>query len=278
MASNVQISDEELTADPVLKERARKRQAIGLSAQRPTAKPMVQRPPDAGQSDGLMRLAIALLLVMVVATLTMVVDAVSGEPIRRALSESQASGILVQDAFETPVLALAEREEAGRWATGFAPGVYRITVEQPGNLAWSTLGMLNLGPYRLAAEATVAQETPWGYSGLLARYQNDENFYLFAVDGQGAYQVQLQKEGKWRTLQPWTAADALHAAGQTNHLELEDDGSQLRFLGNGEALFTVSGARLPTGEAGLAGGARSQGSAQVDFDSLTVSAIPLKRN
>ena len=56
---------------------------------------------------------------------------------------------------------------------------------------------------------------------------------------------------------------------------MEDDGRQLRFLVRGEELFTVAELRLPPGDVGLAGGARSQGGAVIEFDWVRLDSIPL---
>lgn len=285
MTSDVQVSpqpdsppDAQTSARDTSSERARKRQAIGLAPERPTAKERVYRPPDATSSNG--GLPWIGLLLLLVAILVLAWGTVLGRPMDSLLrpevaSDSVQETPILSDDFQEPALALAQGTEPGKWTLAFVDGRYRIQIQRPGTLTWSTLGMVGLGPNRLEAAVRVDPETPWGYGGLLARYQNPENFYLFVADGLGAYQVQLLQEGAWQTLAPWTTSPLLEREGAFNQLAVEDDGRQLRFLVHGEELFTVAELRLPPGDVGLAGGARSQGGAVIEFDWVRLDSIPL---
>ncbi len=285
MTSDVQVSPQsdspqstQESARDTSVERARKRQAIGLAPERPTAKERVYRPPDATSSNG--GLPWIGLLLLLVAILVLAWGAFRGRPLDSLLRSSASTSpaqetLLLADDFQEPTLALAQGTEPGKWTLGFVDGRYRIQIQRPGTLTWSTLGMVGLGPNRLEAAVRVDPATPWGYGGLLVRYQNPENFYLFVADGLGAYQVQLLQDGAWQTLAPWTTSPLLEREGAFNQLAVEDDGRQLRFLVDGEELFSVAEVRLPPGDVGLAGGARSQGAAVIEFDWVRLAQIPL---
>ncbi|MCB0132430.1 MAG: hypothetical protein KDD78_16325, partial [Caldilineaceae bacterium] len=130
-------------------------------------------------------------------------------------------------------------------------------------------------PLRLQATVVVNAATPTGYAGLVGRLNDGRNFYLFAVDGQGRYQVQLQRDGLWSTLRPWTSAAAIQPAGIANHLRLDDDGRTVTFAVNDTILFSTDIVRLPAGSAGVAGGAQAQ-PAQVDFSQFTLYDLPCR--
>jgi hypothetical protein len=246
-------------------ERARKRQAIGLDPRRPRARETIQLPPEQSGGEGVFWFAVLLLAAMVIATGWMVYDTVY-------LAQSGAMGdedlqLLLRDDFNTPQLALANAHVDGVWDTRFADGQYQILIEQPGNLTWSTLGILNTSTYRVETSMTLMDSTRQGYG-------NPQNFYLFAVDGQGSYQVQRQKEEIWQLLHPWTQSNLLKRGGDANQLAVEDDGSQIRFYANGALLFTVAEPRLPGGDVGLMAGARSQGRALAHFDWVKIYGVP----
>lgn len=259
-------------------ERARKREAIGLTSRRPTARRTIYRPPDR-EGHNLLWLAVLFLVALALGTGWMVFNSLQRD-FNWFVDGNEPPQPVLEDDFNSPYLALAEVQTEGLWHAGFVDGYYRITVEQPGHLTWSTLGLLNAGAYRVETamrlEPSPDNAAPtWGYGGLLVRYSNDSNFYLFAVDGGGAYQIQLQKGGIWQVLQPWTAASALQNPGEPIHLGVSDDGSLIRFWGNGELLFTLEEPRLPSGDIGLAGGTRSQGQASALFDWVKIYEIPL---
>ncbi|MEZ4634578.1 MAG: hypothetical protein R2873_07260 [Caldilineaceae bacterium] len=260
-------------------ERARKREAIGLDARRPTARNEVQRPPESGRKRNLGWWAVFLMLVVGAATAWMLYDAT--EPANSAAPADPAPHLILDDDFTRPHLDLGTGRVEGQWDSGFADGVYRIQIQQPGNLTWSTLGLVNVSTYRLETALTLDGDSAvegnpalLGYGALLVRYNNERNFYLFSVDAQGSYQVQLQRQEIWQILQPWTASSALRGVGDDNRLVIEDDGSEIRFFANGELLYTVTDPRLPAGDVALGGGARSQGTVSARFDWVRVFALP----
>ena len=127
--------------------------------------------------------------------------------------------------------------------------------------------------HRFQTSATVAARTPWGYVGIVDHYQNQSGFYIFVVDGQGRFQVLLDKDSALTALQPWTKADYLNPAGTANVLAVEDDGQTLRFYGNNMLLYEIKQIDLPAGDVGLVGGAQERGAAEVQFDWLQLYDI-----
>ena len=266
-------------ADP-LDERARKRQAIGLSAVRPTAKFEVYHPPVQRGVNGLSWLAVLLLVALLAVTLWLLLRTILPSPAMTATGGS-GSSILLQDDFAQPVLGLAPEVVNSDWSMGYVGDLYQIRIEKPGVLAWTTLGQIDLGAYRydssLMLTGSSGDNSAWGYAGLIVRYQNDQNFYLFVVDGRGKYQVQAQEQGKWRTLQPWSDSPRLASVGGENLLGVEDDGQTLGFFVESELLYSTDDLRLPVGDVGLLAGSRSQGTARVFYDWVRIEAIPLAR-
>lgn len=262
-----------------LDERARKRQAIGLSAARPTARAQVYHPPVQRGVNGLPWLAVLLLVGLLAVTLWWLLRAAAPGATMTATGGDSAT--LLRDDFVQPVLGLAPEVVTGDWSMGYVGDLYQIRIDQPGVLAWTTLGQIDLGAYRydssLMLTGSSGDSSAWGYAGLIVRYQNDQNFYLFVVDGRGKYQVQAQENGSWRTLQPWSDSPLLATVGGENLLAVEDDGQALRFFVGSELLFSADDLRLPVGDVGLLAGSRSQGTARVLYDWVRIQAIPLAR-
>ncbi len=266
--------------DAAQEERARKRQAIGLSAARPTAKAAAYHPPAQGGVNQLPWLAVFLLAGLLAVTVWLVMQNL-GPTVATTATGGYESATLLRDDFAQPVLGLAPEVITADWSMGYVGDLYQISVEQPGVLAWTTLGQIDLGAYRYDSSLTLTgssgDSSAWGYAGLLVRYQNDQNFYLFVVDGRGKYQVQAQEQGNWRTLQPWTDSPLLATVGGENLLAVEDDGQTLRFFADSELLFSTDNLRLPVGDVGLLAGSRSQGTARALFDWVRIEAISLAR-
>ena len=144
----------------------------------------------------------------------------------------EAGRLIVRDDFAEPHFALSvlSSEESEQRYVG---DLYRIQVNRPGVRVWTTLGQPGLGAYRLEADLRLAsqEQFAWGYGGLIVRYQNDENFYLFVVDGEGRYQIELVEKGAWRTVRPWTQSSS-QSSGRQSILVVTDDGAELRLFIN----------------------------------------------
>jgi len=282
---------------------ARKRAEIGLAPTRSTAKTTLRRPPaeNDAASRGMGWLA-WLLGAVILATLLLTLAKAAGAPTSWPFVRAQMQAWLNGDASSAYVtydesltapyrrlialdfsgtgaagaVGLAEEELRGQYNLYADPqdGAYHMQV-WPGNLAWSVLGKICLGPYRLETNATIGANSPDGYAGLMGRFQNARNFYLFAVNGEGAFRVSLLQDGEWRSIQPWTPSPAVHEAGKSNALALTDDGRTLVFYSNDTPLYTLDALDLPAGNVGLAAGATTTPT-DVRFDWLRLYDLPCR--
>ncbi len=266
------------SSSSAIEERARQREAIGLARQRPTAKAVVNSPPEPKST---IPLIVPMIVVLAVVAAGLIFWRASG--IRqlsmgeRTLPAPAEERLIARDNFTEPHFSLPVQENEA-FDQRYVGDLYQISVLRPGERAWATLGQMRLGAYRFEADLRLAlqDELAWGYGGLIVRFQNEGNFYLFAVDGQGEYQVQLVENGAWRTIEAWTPAPAL-SAGSQNVLTVVDDGVQLIFFINSTHVSSVPEPRLPVGDVGLLVGARSQGQAQGLFDWVALYENPIAK-
>lgn len=267
-------------------EQVQKRMAIGLPAQRPTAKPTPQRPPEKETSDRVqLWTLVGVISALIVATLLLVFAKVADAPtswpwIVRSFAGSVASPgypgidangylLMAGSDFDEPDTTLAAEERPGTYVMGQVPedGVYRMRL-WPDNMAWSVLATGCASPaYHIQTNAVVAADSPSGYAGLVGRYKDSRNFYLFHVDGAGGSEVLLMQDGIWQTVRPWQAHPAINTAGVPNDLSLKDDGQVLVFAANGQTLHEVGSPALSAGSVGLAGRAMNE-PVELNFDSF----------
>lgn len=202
-------------------------------------------------------------------------ETVSAPQVGGAIGEP-AMALLYESDFSNAIFPLARdnQQDDRKWLMDFVPGenVYRIRVF-PGYAAWSTLGFELTPPFRVETSATVVMDEPSGYAGLLARYQDPSNFYLFNVDGEGQSQLLSQIDGEWSTLLPWTPTEGINPAGTMNELAVKDDGQFLTFYINGSPIHEVE-PMITAGLVGLAGGTRVQNPAESDFEWIRVYGNP----
>ncbi len=263
----------------------RKRKEVGLSPRRPTANTAPQRPPSTDSFGVSPAVLPGFLGVIVVATIFLVLANIGGWFPRwwhapaivadtlQSVSAPQGNGtpvaayqLALSDDFSAVSTMFPEGTIAGEWRVAHAPTSASYLMEVwPNHIVWSLLDLSDTVQHRTQASMSVATHTPWGYAGLVNRYTDENNFYLFLVDGQGRYTVQMQREGELNTLLDWTPAEFLNNAGSTNTLTIDDDGAMQRFYGNSMLLFEAP-ARLPIGDTGLVGGAMQDGVAEISFD------------
>jgi serine/threonine protein kinase len=93
-----------------------------------------------------------------------------------------------------------------------------------------------------------------GY-GIVFRYQDEDNYYVFAVDGLGRYSIWIRSDGQWRELrglnETWTPDDRIKPRGEVNKLTVDVAGN--RFIGyvNSELLVDITDDTIPSGGAGV---------------------------
>ncbi len=257
---------------------ARKRQEIGLSPRRATAQQAVARPPDANTLPNRSQwplmaavTAFALLLFALIAT-RLPAQAIGSGAGRAGSTAAPVAFEPIEEEFLGEESILVRDYQSRRWSMGAVEGVYRIRM-WPGVVAWSTLGMPDLGRVRLATTVTVSPETPQGWGGLLARYTGDESLYMATVDGAGRFRFVVREGGEWVALLDWTALGALRPAGEPNELTLEDDGATVTVWANGEQIFATEAVDLPTGDAGVVAGSLEPAVAEANFDHLHVAPL-----
>jgi hypothetical protein len=256
---------------------ASKRAAIGLSAHRPTAPDTVQRPPDAGvpwASWWPVLCLVALILALVLLVAARVLNpATTWEDvasfIRRApASPYPAATVHFHTTFKAGEPELDAFALPGQAAAAVLPnaGVYRLDV-WPGALAWSRFTVTAAAPV-IVADAVVDAETPAAAAALIGRFEDDANFYLFTIDGEGRFGVMRYTNGAPEELQAPTPLAALHPAGQSNRLQLEDTGDTLRFLGNDIPLLELPVEPTGAGRMGVGALATGAESIVVSFDEI----------
>lgn len=152
----------------------------------------------------------------------------------------------------------------------------QITVSQPGQLWWSNPDRI-FDDVVITVEARQVSGPNDNAYGIICRYQNEENFYVFLISGDGYYTigkyqsaaenvVYLTENGQF---QP---SDAIHTGVATNEMRASCIGNELSLEVNGVPLITVTDPTFVTGDIGLAAGTLVAGTAVIEFDNVQVFA------
>jgi hypothetical protein len=153
----------------------------------------------------------------------------------------------------------------------FADGVYQITVTKPKLLSWATMNG-DYGDAAISVDASI-DGPPASAAGLIFHYQDDKNFYIYSVDGEGRYELDVYKNDEPITLIDWTESSAIKPAGEINTLRVETSGDTIRLYANDKLLDEVSDSTIPNGKAALVVNTFDEPNVTVSFDNLVVRSV-----
>ncbi len=123
-----------------------------------------------------------------------------------------------------------------------------------------------------------ASSQPSSAYGIVFRYQDEDNYNVFAVDGMGRYSIWVRTDGVWQELRQadenWTPNDVVHRLGEDNELTVTVLGDFISGYVNSRRVVGVSDSTLEAGKIGVYF-ATDDGDATVTLASYRVySSVP----
>jgi hypothetical protein len=161
-------------------------------------------------------------------------------------------------------------------------GIYRLTNSNYPSAATSIVNSEQ--PYGNVTITMVAKLEPdsapdAGY-GIIFRYQDDDNYNVFAVDGIGRYSIWVRQSGQWRELERqgsperWQENANVLPIGNFNRLRINITQEALTlFINNQPITSPIAENTFPYGYAGIYIAAPSSGIADVSVDLFEVYPI-----
>lgn len=157
---------------------------------------------------------------------------------------------------------------------GYDGGVMSVLVRWPDKLSWAAAGR-DFADLRIRVDASQISGPDDNEYGILARMQDGEHFYMFAISGDGFFRI-VKRDGSDETVltRDWAASDAIHTGIATNQLDVTCRGSELTFAVNGAPLARVRDDAYSHGDVALyAGTFREPGDGvEIHFDNVLVTA------
>ncbi len=155
-------------------------------------------------------------------------------------------------------------------------GALKMSTSSPGELWWSNPER-SFDDVIINVTATQVSGVDDNAYGVICRYQDDQNFYLFLISGDGYYAIgkyagtdvpvtYLTADGQY---QP---SELINQGAASNDIQASCIGNQLSIAVNGQPLLTVTDNDFAAGDIGLAASALQQGTVEIAFDDLRVFA------
>ncbi len=182
------------------------------------------------------------------------------EPARTAVSAMTAGPVPFSTGFEDgnefnsgwPI------REDGLYRTAISDGRYVLRSEAP---AQAHTAIFNPEYYQYSAliaetNATLlpGSQPDSGY-GLVFRYQDENNYYVFAVNGRQQVSIWIREAGIWRELRDntddWTVDEAVEPLGESNYLSILAVGDHFSGYVNGKRVVDVRDNTFSRGAVGF---------------------------
>jgi hypothetical protein len=155
-------------------------------------------------------------------------------------------------------------------------GVLRISNSLSGEIAWANAGR-DIDDAIITVETVQAGGSDDNAFGVICRYQNPENFYVFLISGDGHYAI-----GKYQSGSPqvqylsgegqYTFSEVINQGEARNEIRASCVGNELSLSVNGVPLETVSDPTFVIGDIGLGASTFQPGTTVIEFDNLRVFA------
>jgi hypothetical protein len=125
----------------------------------------------------------------------------------------------------------------GTSSVQIADGTLKVSMDEPNNSIFSPLNY-TFGDFDMSVVARqLSGDDPYSEYGLLFRYQDKKNYYMFKVRGDGAYHIERTLNGQTVDLSaPHTAPSFAPGANHVNDLRVVASGNQFRFYLNDQQL------------------------------------------
>jgi len=189
-------------------------------------------------------------------------------PTKAATSTPTPAVLLYEDDFEDPSSGWATSSDAdGEIAYRDGQYVFTIFTDIYDFWAW---GDENFGDFILSVEADQVSGSDLSSYGVLFRFQDEANFYLFEISKIGQYAVHRKADGDWEALVPWTDSPAINAEAK-DILRVVCQGSYMNFYINNVHVANVTDSTFLDGRIGFyVTPADGENNLEVAFDNLQV--------
>jgi hypothetical protein len=206
-------------------------------------------------------------------TLSLVACSIVSGPTTDPCNEN---GTLLQDDFSGEQNCGWREYNQGGAVVEIAEGTLSISTSQTGQIWWTNAGR-DFGDVIITIQARQTNGPNNNAYGVLCRYQDENNFYIFLISGDGYYAIGKYQTGEQQITyltpnQEYVFSDLINQGVATNLLRVSCLGNELSLAVNGLPLVTVTDNSFNSGDVGLGVSTLEPGTAVVQFDDLLVLA------
>jgi S1-C subfamily serine protease len=150
-------------------------------------------------------------------------------------------------------------------------GKYQISVTNQGWVAYGFYTKKEFSDTLVKVKTHVVTQAEDSFYGVICRYKDDGNFYLFTISSDGYYSIQNMHDNQFTSLAPWSFSPIIPKYDDVE-IEASCSGNILTLGINNIPIAQVHDSSHMTGNIGLAGGTFSSSNYAVDFDDIVIQA------
>jgi hypothetical protein len=149
-------------------------------------------------------------------------------------------------------------------------GVLRIETNQPGLIGWTLAGQ-EIDDVVITTRAHRVEGPDDNAFGIICRYQNPDNYYVFLISSDGHYAIGKFQSGndgiEYLTGEGlYTLSEAINIGQAENDIQASCVGNQLTLSVNGVTVESVTDPTFVIGDIGLGASTFQPGTAVIEFD------------
>lgn len=213
------------------------------------------------------------LLLLLWATISLAACSIVSGPTTDPCNEN---GALLRDDFAGEQNCGWREYNQGGAVVEIAEGNLSISTSQTGQIWWTNAGR-DFSDVIVTVQARQSSGPNNNAYGVLCRYQDENNFYIFLISGDGYYAIGKYQTGEQQITyltpnQEYVFSDLINQGVATNLLRVSCIGNELSLAVNGLPLLAVQDDSFSGGDVGLGVSTLEPGTAVVQFDDLLVLA------
>ncbi|MCE5257709.1 MAG: hypothetical protein LLG44_01435 [Chloroflexi bacterium] len=153
----------------------------------------------------------------------------------------------------------------------YRDGKYVIELTNSASMAWGN-AYQSFDDFIITVEASKTSGSDDNAMGLVLRYQDSDNFYVFAVSSDGMYTFGYYLDNEWYPVIDWTTSDLINQGESENVLGAAAVGDHFILAINDTIVEDIYDSTFADGDIGLMGGANSEGGIEFAYDNVNVWA------
>ncbi|MDX2160539.1 MAG: serine/threonine-protein kinase [bacterium] len=166
--------------------------------------------------------------------------------------------------------------ERGGFSQRITPdGIYELTLDRSNtaevSVIYAEVPYANVG-IELRGALADSSSSASAY-GVVFRYQDQDNYNVFAVDGLGRFSIWVRQDGQWtelrRTESNWEPSQYVRTMGQSNRVTVEITGNTFTGYVNNNRVVRVTDSTFDDGQIGIYIGS-DDGASVIEIDSFKV--------